>query len=70
MDSTEPAFNGTGCALGLTDYIDRFLSGIHGCAWSTVFEVVDFVMREALVRNMRVEAIDIIVDYIGLYSGY
>ncbi len=38
--------------------------------WGKVFEVVDFVMKEALVRNMRDEAIDIILDYIGLYYGY
>ena len=38
--------------------------------WGKVFEVVDFVMKEALVRNMRDEAIDIILDYVGLYSGY
>lgn len=38
--------------------------------WGKVYEVVDFVMKEALVRNMRDEAIDIILDYIGLYSGY
>ena len=38
--------------------------------WGKIYEVVDFVMKEALVRNMRDEAIDIILDYIGLYSGY
>ena len=38
--------------------------------WGYVFEVVDFVMKEALERNMREEAIDIIMDYIGLYSEY
>jgi hypothetical protein len=38
--------------------------------WGKVYEVVDFVMEEALVRNMREEAVDIILDYIGLYSGY
>ncbi|RKZ02994.1 hypothetical protein DRQ25_18135 [Candidatus Fermentibacteria bacterium] len=38
--------------------------------WGKVFEVVDFVMKEALDHNMRDEAIDIILDYIGLYSGY
>ena len=38
--------------------------------WGKIYEVVDFVMKEALVRNMRDEAIDNIMDYIGLYSGY
>ena len=38
--------------------------------WGYVFEVVDFVMKEAQERNMREEAIDIIMDYIGLYSEY
>jgi hypothetical protein len=38
--------------------------------WGYVFEACDFVMKEALVRNMREEAIDIIMDYIGLYYGY
>jgi len=38
--------------------------------WGQVFDTVDFVMKEALVRNMREEAIDNILDYIGLYYGY
>ncbi|MCK5116481.1 MAG: hypothetical protein KAR44_07750 [Candidatus Aegiribacteria sp.] len=38
--------------------------------WGKVFELVDIVMKEALVRNMRKAAIDNIVDYIGLYNGY
>jgi hypothetical protein len=38
--------------------------------WGYVFEICDFVMKEALVRNMRDGAIDIIMDYIGLYQGY
>jgi len=38
--------------------------------WGEVFEVVDFVIGEHLVRNMRDEAISIIRDYIGLYAGY
>jgi hypothetical protein len=38
--------------------------------WGQVFSIVDFVMKEALVRNMREEAIDIIMNYIGLYYGY
>jgi len=38
--------------------------------WGEVFEVVDRVMKEPLARNMRKEAIDIILDYIGLYYGY
>ncbi len=38
--------------------------------WGEVFSIVDFVMKEDLVHNMREEAIDIILDYIGLYSGY
>lgn len=38
--------------------------------WGYVFEICDFVMKEALVRNMRDGAIDIIMEYIGLYQGY
>lgn len=38
--------------------------------WGKVYEVVDFVMEEALVRNMRKAAIDNIMDYIGLYYDY
>jgi len=38
--------------------------------WGYVFEVVDFVMKEALERNMREGAIDMIMDYIGLYYEY
>ncbi len=38
--------------------------------WGYVFEICDFVMKEALVRNIRDGAIDIIMDYIGLYQGY
>ena len=58
------------------DFTVRFISAlilsqkIMDHDWGKVFEVVDFVMKEALVRNMRDEAIDIILDYIGLYSGY
>jgi len=38
--------------------------------WSEVFGIVDFVMKEALIRSMREEAIDNIMDYVGLYYGY
>ncbi len=58
------------------DFTVRFISALilsqdamHN-DWSEVFGIVDFVMKEALVRNMRKEAVDIILDYIGLYSGY
>lgn len=58
------------------DFTVRFISALilsqdaMHIDWSEVFGIVDFVMKEALVRNMRDEAIDIILDYIGLYSGY
>ena len=39
-------------------------------SWSYVFAVVDEVMNEDLERNMRDEAVYIIVDYIGLYYEY
>lgn len=58
------------------DFTVRFISALilsqdamHN-DWGEVFGIVDFVMKEALVRNMREEAIDNIMDYIGLYYGY
>jgi len=58
------------------DFTVRFISALIlsqealDYDWGRVFMVMDFVMKEALVRNMRDEAIDIIMDYIGIYYEY
>lgn len=58
------------------DFTVRMISALvlaqeaMGHDWGQVFELCDSVLREDLDRNMRREAINIIMDYIGLYYEY
>ncbi|OPL19311.1 MAG: hypothetical protein AVO35_11230 [Candidatus Aegiribacteria sp. MLS_C] len=58
------------------DFTVRLISALilsqeaMGHDWGKVFELCDSVMREDLDRNMRGDAIGIIMDYISLYYDY